>query len=324
VACLIAAAGEGISHALGVGGRDLTEAVGGLMMEAVLQALAADPGTEVICLVGKPAGPAIARRVDEWGARTGKAYVVHVPGGGAGGGPPGDSGDVPRTTAATDRSGGGLARYTAGTLEDAALAAVALARGDTPVPVEFSRASGEIERIAGEAIATLGADQRFVRGVYAGGTLAWEAVALLASRLAGVAPGVAGDGPGHRVVDLGDDAFTVGRPHPMIDGALRREWIAREASDPATAVVLLDVVLGHGAHRDPAAEVLPALRAAREARRRAGEDLAVVASVCGTDADPQNRAAQVRALESAGVIVMPSNAQAARLAALLAARLARR
>jgi succinyl-CoA synthetase alpha subunit len=326
VACLVAAAGEGISHALGVGGRDLSDAVGGLMMEAVLLALGADPGTEVICIVGKPAGPSVARRVDGWAARTGKPCVVHVPGAGAGVGRerPRDGRDVVQTAAPIARSPGGPVRRAAATLEDAAQAAVALARGDTPVPVEFSRAPEEIERLAADAAARLGADQRFVRGVYAGGTLAWEAVALLSSRLTDVGPGVGGTAPGHRVVDLGDDAFTVGRPHPMIDGALRREWIGREGSEPETAVVLLDVVLGHGAHRDPAGEVLPALRTARAARRRAGDDLVVVASVCGTDADPQNRAAQVRALESAGVIVMPSNAQAARLAALVAARRARR
>ena len=304
VACLIAAAGEGISHAIGVGGRDLSEAVGGLMMEVALQALASDPGTEAICIVGKPAVPAVARRVDEWAARTGKPCVVHVPGARAHHG-----GDVD-------------ARHTARTLEDAAGAAVALARGGSPVPADFSRPSGEVTRLADEAAARLGASQRFVRGVYAGGTLAWEALTLLASRLRDVAPDPAGGGVGHRVVDLGDDAFTVGRPHPMIDATLRREWIAREGSDPGTAVLLLDVVLGHGAHRDPACEILPALRAARESRRGDGADLVIVASVCGTDADPQSRAAQVRALESAGVIVMPSNAQAARFAALVAARIA--
>ena len=118
----------------------------------------------------------------------------------------------------------------------------------------------------------------------------------------------------HRVVDLGEDAFTVGRPHPMIDGRVRREWIDKEGRDPGTAVLLLDIVLGYGAHPDPAGELLPALDAARE------HGLAVIAGVCGTDADPQPRAAQVARLRDAGVVVMDSNAQAARLAALIALR----
>lgn len=162
--------------------------------------------------------------------------------------------------------------------------------------------------------------QRFVRGLYSGGTLAWEAVALLSARLPDVAGDLHGHGQGHRVVDLGDDVFTVGRPHPMIDGTIRREWIARAAADPATAVLLLDVVLGYGAHPDPAAELAPTLAEARRTATAAGRALAIVASVTGTEHDPQGRARQAAALQRAGVLVMDSNAQAARLAALIAAR----
>jgi len=154
-----------------------------------------------------------------------------------------------------------------------------------------------------------------VRGVYSGGTLAYEALGLLAQSLGDVAPSLTAGGPGHAVVDLGEDVFTLGRPHPMIDGRVRREWIDKEGRDAGTAVLLLDVVLGYGAHRDPAGEILPAIRAVRERR-----PLAVVASVCGTDADPQSRTAQVDRLRRAGVIVMESNAQAARLAAAIARR----
>jgi hypothetical protein len=118
------------------------------------------------------------------------------------------------------------------------------------------------------------------------------------------------------VVDLGEDVFTLGRPHPMIDGRVRREWIDKEGRDERTAVLLLDVVLGYGAHPDPAGEIVPAIRAVRAERR-----LAVVASVCGTDGDPQSRAAQVDRLRAAGVIVMESNAQAARLAAAIVRQL---
>jgi succinyl-CoA synthetase alpha subunit len=301
IACLIAAAGEGLSHAIGVGGRDLSAEVGGLMMESALAALAADTRTEVICIASKPPGAAVVQRLAGWVGRTAKPCVVHFPG-------------------ANPAAGHGRAWHVAATLEDAAHAAVALARGAPPIAVEFSLPPDEIRGLGDDAVARLGKRQRFVRGVYAGGTLAWEAVAILSSRLPGVAPTVSGEGAGHRVVDLGEDAFTVGRPHPMIDGAFRRAWIAREARDPATAVLLLDVVLGHGAHRDPAGEILPAVRHAREERHREGDHLVAVASVCGTDADPQNRGAQVRALEAAGVIVMPSNAQAARLAAHIASR----
>jgi hypothetical protein len=108
----------------------------------------------------------------------------------------------------------------------------------------------------------------------------------------------------------------------MIDGTLRREWILKTAHDPSVAVILLDVVLGYGAHPDPAGEILPAIQQAQRHAQAAGRYLAVVASVCGTDRDPQPRSAQIEALRSSGVMVMPSNAQAARLAARLAASLA--
>ena len=317
--CHIAAAGEGISHAIGLGGRDLTDEVGGLMLEPALAALEADPATAIICVIGKPPGPITAKRFDEWRRRLTKPLVVHFTG---------DLGTSPAT------------------LEDAAHAAVALARGETEVagelaptrggarvsreptpPRDAARARGEftlpdheISTIVDKAVARLAAGRRVVRGLFAGGTLAQEAAALLRQRLGDVAWGAAGHrdaawgagAAGHRVIDLGDDVYTVGRPHPMIDGTVRREWISREAADPTVAVLLLDIVLGFGAHPDPAGEVLPALREARS--------VAVIASVCGTDDDPQNVGRQVRALREAGVIVMPSNAQAARLAALVAAR----
>lgn len=300
VSSIIATLGEGVSQAIGLGGRDLSDDVGGPMAERALELLAADAGTTVICLIGKPPGTRTGQRLAERVARLGKPCVVHFAG----------------------RSVDAKFRWAATTLEDAARAAVSLARGAEPAAVEFT-APDEARRLADTAARALASSQRFVRGVYAGGTLAYEAIGILTSRLSGVAPTVLGEGDAHRVVDLGEDRFTVGRPHPMLDGTLRREWIAREAADPGTAVLLLDVVLGYGAHPDPAGEIAPAIRAAIDAARSAGRALAVVTSVTGTDADPQNRARQNAMLRDAGAVVMPSNAQAARLAALIAARVSR-
>jgi FdrA protein len=126
------------------------------------------------------------------------------------------------------------------------------------------------------------------------------------------------EGVKHALVDLGDDEFTVGRPHPMIDFRLRNDRIVGAAKDPATAVILLDVVLGYGAHPDPAGALAPALAAASKVASRSRRGLAIVASVCGTEADPQNVTNQEKALAAAGVLLAPSNAQAARLAAALA------
>jgi len=289
VSTLVARHGEGISHGIGVGGRDLSDAVGGLMMSRALAALAEDPATEVICVIGKPPGAAVAARLATEIERLGKPCVVHFVGSGAG-----------------------------GSLEDCARVAVAQARKERPIATEFTLPAAEVERLVAEAGHGRGPSQRFVRGVYAGGTLAWEALAILAAALPDVASDVTSGAGAHRVVDLGEDIFTVGRPHPMIDGTVRREWIARETADPATAVLLLDVILGYGAHPDPAGELAPALEQARTEARARRRGLAIVASVVGTEADFQGRAAQVAKLAAHGVIVMPSNAQAARLAARLA------
>src|SRR5262249_41932174 len=160
-------------------------------------------------------GAPVARRLDAMISRIGKPCAVHFVGSGA------------------------------GSLEDCAREAVALARGEKYHPVEFTVTDAALAQITRDARRGLRAEQRFVRGVYSGGTLAWESRFILASALGDVAPGVTGGGNAHRVVDLGEDVFTVGRPHPMIDGALRREWIDKEATNPTTAVLLLDVVLGY-------------------------------------------------------------------------------
>ena len=311
VTCVLAREGEGVSQAIGVGGRDLSDAVGGAMMLRALELLAADPATEVICVVGKPPGAATARRIAAALAKIAKPRVACFPSSFAVGAP---SQGLRRPTFGHTEVGG-LGIHVAATLEDTGRAAAALARGKTPVASEFTLPASEIERLVAEAARGRTPGQRYVRGVYSGGTLAYEALAMLAQSLDDVAPSLTGGGDGHRVVDLGDDTFTLGRPHPMIDGRVRREWIEKDGRDPATAVLLVDVVLGYGAHPDPAGEILPAIRAVRAQRA-----LPVVASVCGTDADPQSRAAQVERLRAAGVAVMDGNAQAARLAAAIARR----
>jgi succinyl-CoA synthetase alpha subunit len=211
VCCLISAAGEGISQAIGVGGRDLSDEVGGLMMDQALALLGGDPMTTVVAVVGKPPGRSAWRHLQDQIVRLGKPYIVHV----AGIAPP------ERTS-----------WHMAATLEDVAQAAVALARGAAPTPVEFTRPAHEIRQLVEDMTHRMRSGQRFVRGLYAGGTLAYEARNLLQAGLDHVATGVRGGDEGHRVVDLGDDIFTIGRPHPMIDGSVRREGFSRRPRTP--------------------------------------------------------------------------------------------
>ena len=299
VATLLAAAGEGLSHAIGVGGRDLGEAVGGIMTLAAIDALAADPGTDALVVIGKPPAPSVRAAVMRRLRAGGKPAVACLLG--------------PDVEALRDGP-----VITAVTLEDAAGAIIALLHGEpwprTPAPP----APAAPERV--EAIRqALAPGPRVIRGLYAGGTLAEEARLILARLCRSAARHPVGDlGAGYEVIDLGADEYTRGRAHPMLDPTTRIAEIARAGTDPATAVILLDVVLGYGAAADPAGDVAPALAAARAAAQARGSDLAVVACVVGTAADPQGLDRQVARLEHAGAWVLPSNAQAARAAAWLA------
>ena len=285
VSCLIDQLGEGCSQVIGVGGHDLDERVGGIMMQAAIERLAADPGTRVIVLISKPPAPNVARRVLEVARKSGKPIVVNFLGG-----DPAAIREADATPAAT--------------LEDAARAAVALCRSKgagAKAPAVTPKLAA-----AGRAKARrFSKGQRLVCGLYSGGTLCQEAALILSG------------GAKHTTIDLGDDEFTVGRPHPMIDFRLRNERIVAAAKDGATAVILLDVVLGYGAHADPAGALVPAIAEATRAAAKSGRGLAIVASVCGTPADPQGLAGQEKRLAEAGVLLAPSNAQAARLAASL-------
>ena len=285
VSCLIDRFGGGVSQAIGVGGRDLDERVGGAMMLAGLERLAADPGTDVIVLISKPPAAAVIARILSAAGRVNKPVVVNL----LGGDPAAISaaGAIPATT-----------------FEAAAEIAAALAAG-SPAPDKGDTLEPALASAADAAAATLAPGATRIRGLYSGGSLAGEAKLILRSVLGPDAASA------HEIIDLGADEYTVGRPHPMIDPRLRTEHLLAAAADTTTAVILLDVVLGFGSHPDPAG----ALAAAIGEARAAGSGCAVVASVCGTAQDSQGLTAQEARLTDAGVLLASSNAAAARLAA---------
>jgi succinyl-CoA synthetase alpha subunit len=308
VTCRIHQAGGGVSQALGTGGRDLKDDIGGITMLQGVQALAADPRTRVIVLISKPPSAAVAQRILDAAASCGKPVVVDF------------LGARPESVA---RAG----IFAAGSLQHAADAAVAIASGRTPPAGD---AVPPVDRVVG-ALAAMQPSQRDVRGLFCGGTFCYETQLVFLARglacssnaPAKGARAYAGHdtrGTGHLFVDLGEDEYTRGRPHPMIDPSLRNAAIRAHAADAATAVLLFDLVLGFGAHPDPAADLAQALRDASAAASAQGRTLALVGHVCGTDGDPQDRARQIRMLADAGVVVAASNHEAAALAAEIAVR----
>ena len=286
ISCLIARGSGGISQAIGVGGRDLSAAVGGITTLMALDALDADPETAHIVLVSKPPSARAAVRVMERIGASDKAFTVCFIGA--------DEFQLPENA------------YSATTLKAAAENAL----GGTEIGAGFDASGGSLARRKGKAV-----------GLFAGGTLSAEAQVVFREAGEAVAsnapiPGVASldaANAGHFMIDLGADEYTRGRPHPMIDPSVRDTALDDALADASVAVVLLDLVLGFGAHGDPAGHL------ARRLEGRPAEGPIIIASVTGTEDDPQPRSAQVAKLEAVGVLVAPSNAQAAELACALCA-----
>lgn len=305
VSVLIDKLGMGVSQVIGTGGRDLKSEIGGVMMLQGIEALMDDESTNVIVLISKPPAPEVAKKVLEAVSNSTKPVVVDFIGG--------DQELIKKYGA-----------YPCMTLEDAAYKAVALARGQEPKNFDgFTLDDSEIEKIIGNEVKGIDSNQRYLRGLYTGGTLADEAMKLLGKDLGEIYSNIPLDPDfklvdvnrsiAHTCIDLGDDDFTVGRPHPMIDPSTRFERLLEESKDEEVAVVLMDFVLGYGSHEDPVGEMLPAIIEAKERMKRNDKYLSIIASICGTKADPQDLTTSKERLEKAGVIVMPSNTQAVRL-----------
>jgi len=301
--------GVGITQAIGTGGRDLSEAVGGIMMLEGLKALQADPATAVLLLVSKPPTPTVAEQVLKQLKASHKPTVVGFLGG----------------KAKMIREAGGIP---AATLEEAAHLAAALTRGQSPdEALKNLRAHHqELKKMAKKLVGRLQMKQNYFRGLFSGGTFCYESQLILNAMLSKGAVNSnapvkkkhrladANKSVGHTSVDLGEDEFTVGRLHPMLDPALRNRRILHEARDPETAIIFLDIVLGYGVHPDPAGAAVEAIREAQAWLKDERREVLFLASVCGTVGDPQNVETQEEKLREAGVIVLESNAAATRLA----------
>jgi FdrA protein len=325
--------GEGVSHAFGTGTNDLKDAVGAITTMQALDFLSRDAATQVIVLVSKPPSPAVAARVLEFARKSGKPVVVDFIG-----------------YAGRDESNLHFAK----TLDEAAERAVELSGGAK------EQGSGPLSHLPSEAvpglrgalsatkqsryrndvvIASVAAlprndnpspvsprhhvsASRFMRGLYSGGTLAYEAQLILRDYLPAAysnAPLITNHqlpsphtGQENTIVDLGAEEFMVGRLHPMIDNDLRIRRLKQEADDPSVAIILLDVVLGYGAHPDPASELAPAISDALARAAKNGRALEIVAVVIGTDQDPQNYASQVERLRDAGARLFDTHEAAVR------------
>ena len=308
VAVLVHQLGEGISQAIGVGGHDLSRKVGGIMFLQAMDYFASDPDTEVLVLVSKPPHPDTARKIYAALPKD-KPCVVFFLGG--------DREEIRRAGA-----------YAPASLEEAAQMAVCLLRGEEPAGGDYlRRATAELAESAAAERSRLSPEQKYLRGLFCGGTHSEEAVTLLKGLVHRLHSNISFGGAElledrylsveNSLVDMGDEVFTKGRPHPVMDPSILMDRLIQEAHDPETGVILFDLLYGYAIHPDPVGAIEDALREVARIERDEGRHICLVASLCGTDIDPQNVAEQARRLREYGVVIQPSNARAALLAGLI-------
>ena len=304
--------GLGISHGIGVGGRDLSEEVGGLMTIEAIKLLQKDKRTGIILLVSKPPSKNVVEKILKTVRKGKKPFAMCLLG--------------EKIDMESEKN-----IYFTETLEELSLLAVNLAGQKKGQKVKITDYSW---KIYGKGILnSFNPTQKYVRGLFSGGTLCYEAQKILTSSLGHIYSNVplseqyklsdSNKSYKHSCIDLGEEEFTVGRPHPMIDSTLRSERIIREAKDPGTAIILFDIVLGYGSSPDPAGDLLPAIEKARDIAKSRKRSLAFITHVCGTEDDTQNREVQEEKLRNAGVQVVSTNAQAARASVWIASRMSK-
>jgi FdrA protein len=300
--CMVHNSGYGISHGIGTGGRDLSDAVGAITTLMVLDALEKDPSTEVIAILSKPPGEKTLLKLIERIKKCKKPVVCCFLGIGQ------------------KIEGEGTVFKRANLIDDAVRLVIEAIGGkfiQTSL-VEGNQATAGIKK------------GKYLRGVFAGGTFCYQAQQILKD--AGIK--VYSNGPldkklilenpnqskENTIVDLGDEFFMVGRPHPMIDGSQRALRIIKEAHDPQVGILLLDFILGYNSSMDPVGELAEAIQKAKQIARERGDSLPIVTSMCGTEGDLQDLTLQTRMLKECGVIVFSSNAQATQYCANLLSR----
>lgn len=306
VAVQIDRLGYGITHAIGTGGRDLHEEIGGIMMLEGLDLLNEDKDTKVITLISKPPAKSVQDKILEKVKEISKPVIVCF---------------LDGDKEAVEQSG---AIFASTLIEGARQSILAL---DETVTFDTQLQSDEKEWI-NEEIGKLSYSQKYVKGLFCGGTLTAEALSLLREDVEGVKSNVAKReveklkdvklSDTHILLDMGDDEFTKGKPHPMIEPNLRNERILQEARNENTAVLLLDFEIGYGSHEDPVGESLETLKKAKIVAEENNRSLPIVAYVCGTTTDKQGLAEQENKLREIGVFIADSNEKASKVAGMIA------
>lgn len=309
ISVLVDRHGLGISQAIGTGGRDLSEEVGGVTMIQGINYLMHDEKTKVIVLVSKPPAPSTANKIFNLIKQSSKPVVICFLGG-----------DEQQIKAA--------GAYYAFTLEEAAMMAIKLVSNEKIEAADFvNNCKTQLSPLAEAEKNKLHPQQKYLRGLFCGGTHSEETILILQDMITDLHANVSigrckmledvHQSLKNSLIDMGGEEFTKGKPHPVIDPSILKDRLWKEASDPEVAVIMLDILLGYGAHPDPVATLEDTLVNIRQRSKEKGQYLSIVTSVCGSTKDPQDFEKQKRKLEELGVIVLPSNAQASIVSGLI-------
>lgn len=286
--------GSGVSQLIGTGGRDLSDEVGGIMMIDALHALEEDEETDVIVLVSKPPAKNTEAKVLSVVKEISKPVVIWFLGG---------------DEAAITKANAHYAKYS----KEAAIKAVVLAGANED---ELNKRALNLPLIK-EVQEKITDEQKYIRGLFSGGTLCDEAMFATMEKYPNVYSNIhpeashqledVNTSKEHTFIDFGSDEFTQGKPHPMIDPSTRIERFLQEARDPEVGVIVLDFVIGYGAHEDPVGVMLSAIYEAKDNAKKEGRHLEILGYVLGTELDEQNLAIQIQKLEEAGVTISSSS-----------------
>lgn len=308
----------GVAYGLGVGANDPKEKIGGLMMLEALKVLEELPDIEIMTIVSKPPSPRAKKQIIDYIVKHGKKkYVLAFLGGG-------HDDSLPNSTKSK------IVQVT--TLASAVFAVAGLTSNELyKRSLVRLRIEPEIlQRSVAKEWKGFGQQQKYIRALYTGGTFAYETQVILNGILKDLFSNAptgrtkklpqSSKSKKHSILDLGEEEFTQGRPHPMIDPTIRRLRLVEESQDPEVGVVMMDFVLGYGSNPDPVGAVLKEIGQVKATARKSGRYLSIVTHVCGTKRDPQGYDESVRKLENAGALVFPTNALAAIASAQIIAR----
>ena len=270
--------GLGVSYAIGVGSNDLKESINGIMSKQALNFL--KERCSAIAVVCKKPDPSVERALLE------------------------SMGNIPSVfiSLGSDKQYSSGNTYVTGNIDDAVS--------------HLMSKIGKGRKIQQEAFPKMkepGKDRKLLRGFFVGGSLCYQAQAILHGKGIHVFSNAPADEQ-YRVekdfdnlnvcIDTGAEEYVAGKPHPMIDPVSRNSFLVRESSRNDVRVILFDIILGYGSAEDPVAGL---------DKMKNGPVL--VASICGTEKDSQGYQSIRKRLEDKGVVVFRSAARAAEYAA---------